>query len=121
MKKTLTVLFLLFSISAFGKVDPAEDIKEHNHSEFSKEVTVNGMVCSFCSNSLEKKFKKEKAVEKINVDLGKKKVSVKFKKGKSIPDKKLKRIIASSGFTVVDIKDPNDKKVLRKVKKDGQK
>lgn len=121
MKKTLTVLFLLFSISAFGKIDPTEEIKEHNHSEFSKEVTVNGMVCAFCSNSLEKKFKKEKAVEKINVDLDKKKVSVKFKKGKSLPDKELNRIIASSGFTVVDIKDPNRKKDLGKAKKDGQK
>ena len=121
MKKTITVLFLLFSISAFGKVDPTEEIKDHNHSEFSKEVTVNGMVCAFCSNSLEKKFKKEKAVEKINVDLGKKKVSVKFKKGKSISDKELKRIIASSGFTVVDIKGPAQRQKIEKVKKDAKK
>jgi len=121
LKKTLTVLFLLFSISAFGKVDPTEKVKGNNHSEFSKEVIVNGMVCAFCSNSLEKKFKKEKAIDQIKVNLGEKKVSVKFKKGKSLSDKELKRIIASSGFTVVGIKNPNKKEEIAKVKKDGQK
>lgn len=121
MKKTLIALFLLFSVSAFGKVDPTAKINEHNHSEFSKEVTVNGMVCGFCSNSLEKKFKNKKAVEKINVDLGKKKVSVKFKKGKSLSDKELKRIIASSGFTVVDIKGPIKQKTPGKMKENGKK
>lgn len=74
-------------------------------SEYSKEIAVNGMVCAFCASSLKKKFEKNKAVEKINVDLENKKVSVKFKDGKSMKDKELKKIITASGFKVVSIRD----------------
>ena len=102
-------MFLLLSLNtAFAKSDGDKN-KSHQNSEYSKEITVNGMVCAFCSNSLEKKFKKEKSVEKVHVDLGKRKVSVKFKKGKSIKDKKLIKMIAASGFSVVDIKSKQQK------------
>lgn len=103
MKKIFITLALVFSVQAYAKADS----KKITNEGFSKEVIVNGMVCAFCSNSLEKKFKKEKAVERLNVDLDNKKVSIKFKKGKVISDKKLKRLITSSGFSVVEIKTPS--------------
>lgn len=84
------------------------------HAGFTatKTVTVHGMVCSFCSSSLEKKFKKEKAVKEIKVDLDTKEVVVVFKKGKTIEDKRLTKIVTSSGFKVVSIKEDSggDKK-----------
>ena len=105
MKKfILTGAFILTTL-AFAQTDSLGEVENHNYSGYSKEITVNGMVCAFCSNSLEKKFKKERAVKNINIDLEKKKISLEFKKGKSIADKDLRRIITSSGFTVVDIKD----------------
>ena len=104
MKYIISTLFFLSSLQSNAQTSSPENNGPRDQHEYSKEITVNGMVCSFCSNSLEKKFKKENAVEKINVDLGKKKVSVKFKDGKNLTDKKLKSIITSSGFSVVDIK-----------------
>ena len=79
------------------------DINNNDNIEYSKVITVYGMVCAFCSNNLEKKFKKEDAIDQVTVELENKKVSVRFKKGKSIEDKKLKEIITSSGFKVVKI------------------
>ena len=87
------------------KTKPKNDIKAKNNDsiEYSKIITVHGMVCAFCVNSLEKKLKKEEAVDQVKVELTNKKVSVLFKKGKSVEDKKLKEIITSSGFKVVKI------------------
>lgn len=111
MKKIIVVLFMMtFSVAAFAKSD---SIKKEP-LEYSKVAVVHGMVCAFCSNSLDKKFKKNKAVEKISVDLETKKVSVKFKKGKSIKDSKLKKMITASGFKVVSIEDFKTKKPTSK-------
>ena len=82
---------------------------DNNNIEYSKVVTVHGMVCAFCSNSLEKKFKKEEAIDQVKVDLTSKKVSVLFKKGQSIENKKLKEIITSAGFKVVAIESAPNK------------
>ena len=81
------------------------DIKAKNTDsiEYSKIITVHGMVCAFCSNSLQKKLKEEKVIDQVKVDLTNKKVSVLFKKGKSIEDEKLKKIITSAGFKVIKI------------------
>ena len=81
----------------------------NNNIEYSKVVTVHGMVCAFCSNSLEKKFKKEEAIDQVKVDLTSKKVSVLFKKGQSIENEKLKEIITSAGFKVVAIESAPNK------------
>lgn len=99
MKNIILTLLLASSVQAFAKADQKATEK------YSKVATVHGMVCAFCSNSLDKKFKKEKAIKKISVDLESKKVSVKFKKGKSISNKKLKKMITASGFKVVSIDD----------------
>ncbi len=91
---------------ANAKVNPKADNKDNpgnNSIKYSKVITVHGMVCAFCSNSLEKKFKKEEAIDHVKVELKNKKVSVRFKKGKSIEDEKLKEIITSSGFKVMKI------------------
>ena len=88
---------------------PAPANTDNNNIEYSKVVTVHGMVCAFCSNSLEKKFKKEEAIDQVKVDLTSKKVSVLFKKGQSIENEKLKEIITSAGFKVVAIESAPNK------------
>lgn len=108
MKKLFFTLFLLMSFSALSKAKSSDNpsTSENTNNEitkYSKIITVHGMVCAFCANSLEKKFKKEEAVDQIKVDLENKKISVLFKKGKLIKDEKLKEIISSSGFKVIEI------------------
>ncbi len=66
-------------------------------------VGVNGMVCAFCANGIEKTFKKEASVEKVDVDLEKKIVSITTKKDKDISDDHLKELITKAGYTITTI------------------
>ena len=102
MKKIFILTSLLISFSGFAKTNPKDNLNTDNIA-YSKVITVYGMVCAFCSNSLEKKLKKEEAVDQVKVEITNKKVSVLFKAGKSVEDEKLKEIITSSGFKVVEI------------------
>ena len=102
VKKIFVLISLLISVSVFAKIT-SKDNPSDNNIEYSKVAIVHGMVCAFCSNSLEKKLKEEEAIEQVEVDLTNKKISVLFKKGKSIEDKKLEKIITSTGFKVVKI------------------
>ena len=71
-------------------------------------VKVNGMVCSFCSTSIEKKFKEKAEVGEVKVDLETKKVTLVFAADKSLTDEQIKDVIKKSGYAVVSI-ERNDK------------
>ena len=96
------------NIKAKSTIKPKNDVKNNDSIGYLKIITVHGMVCAFCSNSLEKKLKKEEAIDQVKIELKNKKVSVRFKKGKSVKDEKLKEIITSSGFKVVKIESSNN-------------
>lgn len=66
-------------------------------------VKVNGMVCSFCSTSIEKKFQEKSEVGDVKVDLDTKIVTLKFKDEKALTDEQITDVIKKSGYTVVSI------------------
>lgn len=66
-------------------------------------ATVNGMVCGFCAQGITKKFSAEPAVEKIDVSLEKKIVTIKLKEGKELDDKTVQDLLKDSGYTVESI------------------
>jgi copper chaperone CopZ len=66
-------------------------------------VTVNGMVCAFCAQGITKKFGEESAVEKVEVKLEAKTVTVDLKKDADITDARINEILTSSGFNVEKI------------------
>lgn len=68
------------------------------------EVGVKGMVCSFCTNGIEKTFKAREEVKNVKVDMDSKKVSLEFKDGKTMTEKQVSELITSSGFTVASFK-----------------
>jgi mercuric ion binding protein len=88
MKKFALVLSTLFAVSAQagGAI-----------------VHVNGMVCAFCANGIEKTLKKQKEVESVEVSLETKKVTIVFKGKDSLKDEDLKQLITDSGYSVVSI------------------
>lgn len=67
------------------------------------EVRVNGMVCAFCANGLEKKFKKLKGLKKVEVSLDDKMIRSEFTEKTSPGDKKLKKLIEDAGYNVAEI------------------
>lgn len=66
-------------------------------------VQVKGMVCGFCAQGIEKKFKALPEVSTVKVSLETKKVDVDTKEGKDVPDDQIKKIISEAGYDVVKI------------------
>lgn len=63
-------------------------------------IHVKGMVCGFCAQGIEKKFKALAEVKNVRVDLGTKEVHLDVIDGKSVPDETIKELITSSGYNV---------------------
>lgn len=66
-------------------------------------ASVNGMVCAICVSGIEKSFKKNPAVEKVNVDLERGKVTVDTKAGASLDDATVEKTITNAGYAVTEI------------------
>lgn len=88
-KSLIPLLALGFSLSATA----AEKIT----------VGVNGMVCSFCAQGIEKKFKANDAVQKIDVKLEKHEVTLDLKDGKNLTDDEITQLLKASGYGVEKI------------------
>ena len=122
MNKFLIIgLSFMISNSLFATDDMNHDHKGHVHVElidgkdlyvdpdryqkFLKDledcqiavVSVIGMVCDFCAQGLEKTFKKDKNVKKIDVDLSKGKVLIAYSKDKAIESKEIEIKILANG------------------------
>lgn len=69
----------------------------------SAKVSVNGMVCAFCAQGIKKKFSDKAAVEKVDVNLDTKVVSLDFKKDQKLSDEEITQAIKDAGYTVVKI------------------
>ena len=69
-------------------------------------VQVKGMVCAFCAQGIEKKFKALPEAASIKVSLESKIVDIDTKEGKDIPDDQIKKIITEAGYDVVKIERP---------------
>jgi copper chaperone CopZ len=67
------------------------------------EMTVNGLVCAFCAQGIEKKLKKFPATAEVVVSLEHRLVAVSLKDGQDIPDADLRKALTDAGYTVKDI------------------
>lgn len=85
--------FLVLLLLAAPVISQAKTIK----------VEVNGMVCSFCVQGIEKKFKSLPEIADIKVSLETKKVELNTKGSSDLPDDQIKKIVSDSGYEVVRI------------------
>lgn len=67
------------------------------------EMNVNGLVCAFCAQGIEKTLKAMPATEGVFVSLEHRLVAVKLKDGADIEDATLRTALKDSGYTVVEI------------------
>ena len=84
MKKTVVAFILMFSSFSFA----GDEIK----------VGVKGMVCAFCAQGIEKKFKAQKEVQDVQVNLENKFVKLKFKDGEKLANDKISEILKDAGY-----------------------
>lgn len=68
------------------------------------EMEVNGLVCGFCAQGIEKTLKAQPATEGVFVSLENRMVAVKLKDGTDIDDAVLRKALKDSGYTVVAIR-----------------
>ena len=112
MKILLTLISLLILASTtYAMNSHAEEV--HNHDDVglsSGEMTkniisvdVNGMVCDFCAQSIEKVFMKREEVKGINVNLDNQKVIIYLQKETNIDDTVIGTIFEDAGYTVEKI------------------
>jgi mercuric ion binding protein len=90
MKKI--IIALVMGIVAFPSI-AANSIK----------VSVNGMVCAFCAQGIEKRISKMDATKDVFVDLKKKTVAVEPKDGQVLDAKAISAEIVDAGYDVVKI------------------
>lgn len=86
----LFTLVVLFTLSTLPNLVPAATI----------EMDVNGLVCAFCAQGIEKKLRAFPATADVVVSLEKKLVALSTKDGQDIPDEDLKTALTKAGYTV---------------------
>ena len=93
MKSVASCAGILLATGAFNAAVAAESIK----------ATVNGMVCAFCAQGIEKSLMKMPATKAVFVDLKKKVVAVEAKDGQTLDGKIISAEIKDAGYDVVKL------------------
>ena len=98
MKKLITInsiaaCALIMGATATFNATAAESVK----------ATVNGMVCSFCAQGIEKSLMNMPQTKAVFVDLKKKVVAVEAKDGQTLDGKKIAAEIKDAGYDVVKL------------------
>lgn len=74
----------------------------HIYAGEKKSITVKGMVCSFCSQGITKKFK-EAGVKSVDVSLEKHLVELELKEGQKLTDEEITAHLKDAGYGVEKI------------------
>ncbi len=72
------------------------------------EIKVNGLVCGFCAQGIEKTLRRNPATVEVLVSLEERLVAVETKEGQDIPDEQLETALRDSGYDVTEITRSND-------------
>jgi len=90
MKKTfIAILLVAFLSPAFAVT--------------SMKATVNGMVCAFCAQGIEKRVSKMSATKAVYVDLKKRTVVVEPKDGMTLDQKAIIEEVKDAGYEIVKV------------------
>ena len=69
----------------------------------TRKLTVNGMVCAFCAQGIEKRLQALPQTQAVYVNLGKRIVAVQAKDGQALDEVRLKHEITEAGYDVVKV------------------
>jgi mercuric ion binding protein len=71
-------------------------------------MNVNGLVCAFCAQGIEKKLRKLPATADVVVSLEQRLVAVALKDGQDISDADLRKALTDAGYKVIGIQRPDE-------------
>lgn len=66
-------------------------------------MKVNGLVCAFCAQGIEKALRKQEATQDVFVSLKDGLVVAALKEGQALPDETLKKLLEEAGYTLMTI------------------
>ncbi len=96
-----TSLNTIKSISLCAVFMPATALFSYINAAEVAKVTVNGMVCAFCAQGIEKTISRLPQTKAVYVNLDKKIVAVEAKEGQTLDMSKIKAGIVDAGYDVV--------------------
>ncbi len=98
MKKMLNVSLLLLTLASSAATAAIQTIK----------AEVNGMVCAFCAQGIEKKMRSLSQTKDVYVDLKNRIVAVQLKDGQTLSHDTVKDLIKNAGYDVTKIETVGD-------------
>ena len=90
MKTTRFALLLLLGVASTAQAR-------------SVEMEVNGLVCAFCAQGIQKAIRKFPATQDVFVDLDHRVVAVQLKDGQDVSDEALRAAVTDAGYATVRI------------------
>jgi cation transport ATPase len=69
----------------------------------TRKLTVNGMVCAFCAQGIEKRLTALPQTQAVYVNLGQRIVAVQAKAGQTLDEATLRREVTEAGYDVVKL------------------
>ncbi len=91
------MLFIALGAAPMAYADADTDMDTHNNT---LRVTVDGLVCSFCAQGIDKSLRRLPATEDVYVSLQKRLVAVALRDGQNIDDALLTKTLKDAGYTV---------------------
>jgi len=93
MKKLIAISLLALSFAAGAAQAAVQTIK----------AEVNGMVCAFCAQGIEKKMRSLSQTKDVYVNLKQKLVAVELKEGQTLSHDTVKDLVKDAGYDVTKI------------------
>ncbi len=78
------------------------------HAADTTRLTVNGMVCAFCAQGIERRLLALPQTKAVYVNLARKVVAVEAREGQVFDEAQLRSEIVDAGFTVVKLEASSD-------------
>lgn len=100
MNRVLVAALAFTGIAAAGLAQAAPTTTT---TTATTKLTVNGMVCAFCAQGIEKRLTALPQTQAVYVNLGKKIVAVQAKAGQTLDTAKLRAEISEAGFDVTQV------------------
>ena len=94
-------ILLLCSLLLIGL--PTANAEDYNEVPNDIVITITGMTCSACTNTMEKKFSKENNVKKATADLETQTITVDMDGAAKISQERIQEIIDWGGYDLISI------------------
>jgi len=102
----IKILAFAFSVAAMAPLPVSAQTQSAPAAPIAADVvvSVNGLVCDFCAQAIDRSFRRRAEVNAVRVDLTEKLVTIDFRANQSLDDDTIRDIITRAGYTVTNVR-----------------